>query len=92
MDKKLAVKWHVETDEVVTGMADWRAAHPKATLKEIELQMDVLFAKMKARMLAEAALEAADEPDDDVVNYWLIRRYIPEALKSYNLIEEDIPF
>jgi len=42
--------------------------------------------------LAEAALEAADEPDDDVVNYWLIRRYIPEALKSYNLIEEDIPF
>ena len=40
-------------------MADWRAAHPKATLKEIEMQVDVLFAKMKARMLTAAALEGA---------------------------------
>ena len=59
MGKNTAVKWYVETDEVVTGMADWRVAHPKATLKEIEEQLDVLFAKMKARMLAAAALESA---------------------------------
>ena len=43
--------------------------------------------------LAEAALEAADEPEDDVVNHFLIRRQMPEELKSYNLVDgDDIPF
>ena len=64
MSKKTAVKWYVETDEVVTGMADWRAAHPKATLKEIELQLDIQLAKMKARMLAAAALESATNDEE----------------------------
>ncbi len=42
---------------------------------------------------AEKALKEFDDEQDDVVNYFLIRREIPEALKSYNLVDdEDLPF
>ncbi len=28
--------WPVTAEDVCTGLADWRAAHPRATLQEIE--------------------------------------------------------
>lgn len=33
-------KWRRLSEEVITGMKEWRQAHPKATLREIEAALD----------------------------------------------------
>jgi hypothetical protein len=52
-------QWQVLTEDVLTGMADWRAAHPKATFAEIEAAVDERLAGMRARLLEAAALASA---------------------------------
>ena len=42
--------------EVLAGMRDWRAAHPRATLAEIEAALDERLARLRVALLAEAAL------------------------------------
>jgi len=44
---------------VWTGMADWRAAHPKATFSEIEAALDERLNQVRARVLADLALASA---------------------------------
>jgi DNA-directed RNA polymerase subunit RPC12/RpoP len=61
--------WARLSEEVITGVKEWRLQHPKATLKEIEDAIDERLARMRARMLEDAALastaaewdEAAEE-------------------------------
>ena len=43
-------------EDVLTGMGDWRTAHPKATLVEIAAAVDERLDRVRARMLQEAAL------------------------------------
>jgi hypothetical protein len=50
-------QWQVLTEEVLTGMANWRAVHPKASFAEIEAAVDERLGRMRARMLAAAAHE-----------------------------------
>ena len=59
-----AQRWAGDAESVWTGMADWRAAHPKATLSEIETALDEQLNRLRARMLADLALAstAADVP------------------------------
>lgn len=54
--------WRALSEEVVSGMGQWREQHPRATLREIELALDERLAKLRAHMLEDAALasEAAD--------------------------------
>jgi len=52
----LDVRWHALSEEVMTGMKDWRVQHPKATFREIEAALDERLGKMRARMLEDAAL------------------------------------
>ncbi len=63
MDREgLAAQWEQLAAEVISGMAEWRLQHPKATLSEIEAALDERLAGMRARFLEDAALasEAAD--------------------------------
>ena len=53
------VKWNESAEEVLSGMKEWRLQHPKATLREIEQALDQRLAKMRARMLQDAALASA---------------------------------
>ncbi|MDP8924938.1 MAG: hypothetical protein M3O34_18980 [Chloroflexota bacterium] len=46
-------------ESVWTGMADWRAAHPKATFSEIEAALDERLDQVRARVLADLALASA---------------------------------
>ena len=55
----LAVHWRVLAEEAFTGMAEWRLQHPKATLREIETAVDERLARVRARMLQDAALASA---------------------------------
>ena len=48
-------RWRQMADEVFAGMKEWRLQHPKATFKEIETALDERMAKMRARMLQDAA-------------------------------------
>lgn len=54
--------WHDETEAVLSGMKEWRLAHPKATLAEIEAAVDERLAPMRARMVERMTLasQAAD--------------------------------
>jgi len=52
-------KWHELAEEVMSGMKEWRIQHPRATLREIEATLDERLGKMRARMLADAALASA---------------------------------
>jgi uncharacterized protein with PIN domain len=51
--------WHKLSEEVMTGMMEWRIQHPKATLSEIEDALDERLSKMRARMLEDLALASA---------------------------------
>lgn len=49
-------RWSEDAAAVWAGMADWRAAHPRATLSEIEEALDARLNQLRARVLADLAL------------------------------------
>ena len=51
--------WRRLSEEVITGMREWRIAHAKATFAEIEAALDERLNRMRARMLEDAALASA---------------------------------
>ena len=62
--------WRELSEEVMSGMKDWRLQHPKATWAEIERALDERLARLRARMLQDTALAsgAGDwtaEPESD---------------------------
>ena len=59
MNSDFDARWNELAEEVITGMKEWRLQHPKATLREIERALDERLAKMRARMLQDAALASA---------------------------------
>ncbi len=59
MDFDFDAKWDQLAAEVLSGMKEWRLAHPRATFREIEQALDERLAKMRARMLQDAALASA---------------------------------
>ena len=54
-----AQRWAGDAESVWTGMADWRAAHPKATFSEIEAALDARLNQVRAQVLADLALASA---------------------------------
>lgn len=51
--------WNALAAEVLTGFRAWRAAHPTATLTEIEDDLDRRLHGMRARLLEDAAVRSA---------------------------------
>ena len=58
----LDAHWHALSDEVITQMKEWRMQHPRATFQEIETALDERLARLRVRLLEDAALvsRAAD--------------------------------
>lgn len=44
---------------MLTGVKEWRLAHPRATLAEIEAAVDERLARVRARLIEDAALASA---------------------------------
>ena len=44
-------------DEIVTGMKEWRAAHPKASLREIEQEARKRVSRLEVYLIEESAME-----------------------------------
>jgi predicted RNA-binding Zn-ribbon protein involved in translation (DUF1610 family) len=60
MDRaRLAGQWQVLAEDAITGMVEWRVQHPTATLRQIEAAIDEHLARVRARMLQDAALLSA---------------------------------
>lgn len=47
----------VLSSEILSGMREWRAQHPDATLTELEQALDECWYRLRARMLHDLALE-----------------------------------
>jgi hypothetical protein len=59
MDSRYAPdQWHRLSEEILTGMQEWRLQHPTATLSEIEAELDTRLARMRARILEDVALQS----------------------------------
>src|SRR6266702_4738564 len=43
-------------DEIITGMKEWRACHPKATMREIEMEARQRVSRLEAHLIEESAL------------------------------------
>lgn len=52
-------EWQALSAEVYSGLADWRAAHPRATFAEIEAAVEERLAGLRARLLERVALASA---------------------------------
>ena len=55
MKDALTAGWGTLIEEITSGIRDWRTANPKATFKEIEVELDKRFARAKAKLLADIA-------------------------------------
>jgi predicted RNA-binding Zn-ribbon protein involved in translation (DUF1610 family) len=53
------VRWQDEMAAIVSGFKEWRLAHPRATLAEIEAALDARWAVARARLVEDAALASA---------------------------------
>ena len=49
-------QWEAMIQEVISGLRDWRAAHPHATFAEIEAAVDERLDRVRARMVEDSAL------------------------------------
>lgn len=59
MRKDIDQGWRALSEEVMSGIKEWRLQHPRATLTEIEAALDERLARMRARILEDAALASA---------------------------------
>ena len=50
--------WHVMSEEIISGMAEWRQQHPRATFREIEEEVDKRLSVLRVRMLSDAAMRS----------------------------------
>jgi RNase P subunit RPR2 len=66
----LQKRWEEAGEDVFAAVAQWRAAHPKATLAEIEQVVDEQMNRLRARMIeqsAQASAAAASEASQGLV-------------------------
>ena len=52
-------EWRAISEDIVTGLWEWRLQHPMATLAESEVAVDARLARLRAKLLQEAALASA---------------------------------
>lgn len=48
-------EWQQTSDEVLSGMIEWRLQHPKATLREIEQAVEERLGQLRAQMVQDTA-------------------------------------
>jgi hypothetical protein len=58
-DEAFERDWAALSADVLSGMSDWRAQHPRATLSEIEGELDGRLARLRARLLERVAQQNA---------------------------------
>ena len=49
-------QWRALSEEILSGMKEWRMQHRRATLSEMEAALDERLARQRAQMLSDMAL------------------------------------
>lgn len=57
--ERFDAEWSQLSAELLSGMSEWRLQHPRAPLQEIEAELDERLGKLRARLLADAAMASA---------------------------------
>jgi len=62
-------KWSLLSAEIISGMAEWRIQHPKASFREIEAEVDQRLSVLRAKMLSDTAILSSQTElaDDDAL-------------------------
>ena len=47
--------WRQLTEQLTSGMREWREQHPKATLREMETELDTRLSRLRVQMLQDLA-------------------------------------
>ena len=63
--EELQARWEEQGEDIFAAVAQWRAAHPKATLAEIEQAVDEQMNRLRARMI-EQAVQASAAAESEV--------------------------
>jgi YgiT-type zinc finger domain-containing protein len=56
---ELQQSWSELSEEIIKGIAEWREQHPKATMREIEEEIDQRLSGLRARMITDTAMQSA---------------------------------
>jgi YgiT-type zinc finger domain-containing protein len=56
--EKMRQSWNGMSEEIISGIAEWRQQHPQATFRELEEEVDRRLSVLRAKMLADAALSS----------------------------------
>lgn len=56
--ERVQENWQKMSQEIITGVAEWRMQHPRATLREIEAEIDHRLAGFRAKMIADVAMQS----------------------------------
>jgi len=60
MDReKTRKEWRGMSEDIMSGVEEWRLQNPKATFREIEEEIDKHLAVMRAKMISDAAMSSA---------------------------------
>jgi NADH pyrophosphatase NudC (nudix superfamily) len=59
--EELLQQWQNKSQETVMAMREWRQAHPRATLAEIEQAVDEQITQLRASMIEEVAQASPSE-------------------------------
>lgn len=54
----LQANWSGLSAEIMQGLAAWREQHPKATMREIEAEVDKRLSVLRAKMITDTAMES----------------------------------
>lgn len=57
--EEMRKRWSGLSDQIISGMAEWRQQHTAATFREIEAEVDKRLSVLRARMLSDAATSSA---------------------------------
>lgn len=52
----VGTRWEGSAQELFVGLREWRELHPRASLAEIEAELDQRLSRVRAQMLADLAL------------------------------------
>ena len=58
MDEESDKRWRELSEEVLSGMKEWRVAHPRATLREIEEAAAARMSRLEAQLIQDTALRS----------------------------------
>ena len=53
--EKVEEEWNGMSEEIMRGVTGWRVEHPKATLREIEAEIDKRLSELRAKMITDTA-------------------------------------